>query len=112
MKGVDKVYGRRPRAFRQAHCRLFGGVYPESSRKVTQKQFRQRTRVEGYSGHSEVLVYRVGYSDGYHPEDCPGGVDLWPREADGGGKSLRRKRGTDYGSDPDNWTATIPSPGL
>ncbi|MFZ2148948.1 MAG: hypothetical protein WAV28_17190, partial [Sedimentisphaerales bacterium] len=71
---------------------------------------------------------RVGYSDGFHPdpssrggihpEDCPGGVDLWPSAPDGGGKSLTRKTsapsGTgqaDYGNDPDNWVAAIPSPG-
>jgi len=59
-----------------------------------------------------IRVDRINYSDGSHPEDCPGGVDLWPREADGGGKSLTRKRGTDYGNDPDNWTAASPSPGL
>ncbi len=106
------MYGRRPRAFRQAHSRLFDGVYPERSREVTQKQFRQRTRVEGYSAHSEVLVYRVSYSDGSHPEDCPGGVDFWPSEADGDGESLARKVSSDYGNDPDNWIAASPSPGL
>ncbi|MHC4890531.1 MAG: hypothetical protein ACYTEO_13825 [Planctomycetota bacterium] len=42
----------------------------------------------------------------------PGGVDLWPPEADGGGKSLARKVSTDYGNDVINWEAGDPSPGV
>jgi hypothetical protein len=67
--------------------------------------------VDEFGTRYYIRVDRVGYSDGFHPDDCPGGVDLWPTEADGGGKSLTRKTGADYGNDPDNWTATIPSPG-
>jgi hypothetical protein len=59
-----------------------------------------------------IRIDRVTYSDGVHPEDCPGGVDLWPREADGLGKSLSRKVASDYGNDVDNWQAAAPSPGL
>jgi hypothetical protein len=59
-----------------------------------------------------IRVDRVNYSDGWHPEDCPGGVDLWPKEADGGGKSLSRKVSTDYGNDVINWDANEPSPGV
>jgi hypothetical protein len=58
-----------------------------------------------------IRIDRVNYSDGWHPEDCPGGVDLWPTEADGLGKSLSRKVSTDYGNDVANWEAAIPSPG-
>ena len=62
-----------------------------------------------------IRVDRVGYSDGSHPEDCPGPadcrVDLWPTTPDGDGESLTRKVSSDYGNDPDNWIATIPSPG-
>jgi hypothetical protein len=58
-----------------------------------------------------IRIDRVTYSDGLHPEDCPGGVDLWPREADGLGKSLSRKEARDYGNDVDNWEAATPSPG-
>jgi len=58
-----------------------------------------------------IRVDRVNYSDGSHPEDCPGGIDLWPAEADGLGKSLSRRVLSDYGNDPDNWTASTPSPG-
>jgi hypothetical protein len=59
-----------------------------------------------------IRIDRVTYSDGLHPEDCPGGVDLWPREADGLGKSLSRKVSTDYGNDVANWEAATPSPGV
>ena len=58
-----------------------------------------------------IRVDRVNYSDGSHPEDAPGSVDLWPPGADGGGQALTRKISTDYGNDPDNWTASFPSPG-
>jgi hypothetical protein len=50
-----------------------------------------------------IRVDRVDYSDGSHPQDCPGGVDLWPTEADGGGSSLVRIDPNDYGNDPNNW---------
>ncbi|MHC4558030.1 MAG: lamin tail domain-containing protein [Planctomycetota bacterium] len=59
-----------------------------------------------------IRVDRVNYSDGSHPENCPGGVDLWPSEADGGGFSLTRKVSGDYGNDPNNWQAAMPSPGV
>jgi len=59
-----------------------------------------------------IRIDRVTYSDGLHPEDCPGGVDLWPTEADGLGKSLSRKVSKDYGNDVANWQAATPSPGL
>ncbi|MBN2594961.1 MAG: lamin tail domain-containing protein, partial [Sedimentisphaerales bacterium] len=29
-----------------------------------------------------IRIDRVNYSDGSHPEDCPGNIDLWPVEAD------------------------------
>ena len=57
-----------------------------------------------------IRIDRVNYSDGSHPEDCPAGIDLWPVEADGYGMSLTRKFFTDYGNDPDNWIASVPSP--
>jgi len=58
-----------------------------------------------------IRVDRVNYSDGSHPENCPGGVDLWPVEADGNGMALTRKVPTDYGNDPENWLAGHPSAG-
>ena len=58
-----------------------------------------------------IRVDRVNYSDGSHPEDCPGGVDLWSNWADGYGFSLHRKVPGDYGNDVANWQASLPSPG-
>lgn len=56
-----------------------------------------------------IRVNRVNYSDGSHPEDYPGGVDLWPKRADGEGYSLRRKILSGYGNDPENRIAAIPT---
>jgi hypothetical protein len=58
-----------------------------------------------------IRIDRVNYSDGSHPESCPGLIDLWPVESDGNGASLTRKVVTDYGNDPENWIAAPPSPG-
>jgi len=58
-----------------------------------------------------IRIDRINYSDGSHPEDCPGFVDLWPVEADGAGRSLTRRTLTDYGNDPANWQAATPFPG-
>jgi len=58
-----------------------------------------------------IRIDRVNYSDGSHNENCPDGVDLWPAEPDGQGSSLTRKVVTDYGNDPENWIASVPSPG-
>jgi hypothetical protein len=57
-----------------------------------------------------IRVDRINYSDGSHPDDCPGGVDLWPVDTDGLGKSLSRKVAGNYGNDPSNWAASAPSP--
>ncbi len=67
--------------------------------------------IDNQGNRHYIRIDRVTYSDGWHPEDCPGGVDLWPREADGLGKSLSRKEPSDYGNDVVNWEAAIPSPG-
>ena len=58
-----------------------------------------------------IRIDRVAYSDGSHHEDAPGGIDLWPIEADGAGKSLSRTAPKSYGNDPNNWTAQSPTPG-
>jgi hypothetical protein len=58
-----------------------------------------------------IRVDRINYSDGSHPENCPGSIDLWPIEADGAGMALTRIIPADYGNDPENWTASAPSPG-
>jgi len=58
-----------------------------------------------------IRADRVNYSDGSHHEDAPAGVDLWPTGADGGGMSLTRSVMSLYGNDPNDWTASPPSPG-
>ncbi len=67
--------------------------------------------VDEFGTRYYIRVDRVNYSDGSHPEDCPGGIDLWPTEADGDGSSLTRIDPNLYGNDPNNWGANIPSPG-
>ncbi|MHC4314875.1 MAG: lamin tail domain-containing protein, partial [Planctomycetota bacterium] len=68
--------------------------------------------VDNLGTRQYIRIDRVTYSDGLHPDDVPGGVDKWPREADGLGKSLSRKVSTDYGNDVDNWQAATASPGV
>jgi hypothetical protein len=58
-----------------------------------------------------IEVSRVEYSDGSHGEEFPGGVDPWPAQADGLGPSLNCIFPSRYGNDPNNWHATIPTPG-
>ncbi len=68
--------------------------------------------VDLYDQRHYIRVDRVNYSDGSHPGDSPGDVDLWPTEPDAGGKSLTREVMSQYGNDPNNWIAATPSPGL
>jgi hypothetical protein len=58
-----------------------------------------------------IRVDRINYSDGSHPEDNPGSIDLWPVGPDGYGGALKRRVPSNYGNDPDNWTTAAPSPG-
>jgi hypothetical protein len=58
-----------------------------------------------------IRVDRVVYSDGLHPQSFAEGVDTWPVEAGGQGKSLTRVNPQTYGNDPVNWRASVPSPG-
>jgi hypothetical protein len=67
--------------------------------------------IDGQGTRHYIRIDRVTYSDGWHPDDCPGGVDHWPTEADGLGKSLSRKAPNDYGNNVANWEAATPSPG-
>jgi hypothetical protein len=66
--------------------------------------------VDGLGVRHWIRVERINYSDGSHPEDCPGEVDLWPVDADGGGMSLSRRYGQYYGNDPNNWITSAPTP--
>jgi hypothetical protein len=68
--------------------------------------------LDGFGVRHYIRIDRVNYSDGSHPQDVPGGIDLWPTETDGGGESLSRDVPGNYGNDPNNWIAEIPSPGI
>ena len=46
-----------------------------------------------------ILVDRVNYSDGYHPEE----TDPWPKSTDGTGYPLARIDNDSYGNDIANW---------
>lgn len=67
--------------------------------------------VDKFGVRQYICEDRVAYSDGMHPKDQPGGIDLWPIEADGKGHSLQRLDDSLYGNDPNNWQAGEPSPG-
>ena len=59
-----------------------------------------------------IRIDRVNYSDGSHPENCPGGIDLWPAEPDGSGKSLyAESTPPTTATIPTNWAASVPAPG-
>ncbi|MCP4611765.1 MAG: hypothetical protein GY845_23900, partial [Planctomycetes bacterium] len=68
--------------------------------------------VDEFGTRYYIRIDRVNYSDGSHPENSPDGVDHWPTAPDGDGESLARRISSDYGNDPDNWEAAIPSSGL
>jgi hypothetical protein len=50
-----------------------------------------------------IRIDRINYSDGSEA--------VWPIEADGSGKSLSRDTASNYGNDPNNWSASTVSPG-
>ncbi len=58
-----------------------------------------------------IEVDRVDYSDGAHLQNFAKNKDPWPPAADGLGMSLNRLFTRKYGNDPNNWQATIPTPG-
>jgi len=68
--------------------------------------------VDKFGRRHYIMIDRVAFSDGAHPGSTPGKVDLWPVDADGGGKSLTRIIPANYGNDPNNWSAGDPSPGF
>jgi hypothetical protein len=68
--------------------------------------------VDGSGVRQYIRIDRVNYSDGSHPLDFPKiGIDPWPAEPDGNGKSLTRIVNSNYGNDPINWQSADPTPG-
>jgi hypothetical protein len=91
--------------------KIFGPYTGQLANEGEQVELSMPGDIDEFGRRHYIRIDRVGYSDGSHPEDEPGGVDLWPTEADGGGKSLARKVASLYGNDPNNWIPAIPSPG-
>lgn len=67
--------------------------------------------VDEFDTRYYIRIDRVNYSDGSHPENCPGGIDLWPTGPDTGDYSLTRTNTNLYGNDPNSWHQAVPSPG-
>jgi hypothetical protein len=90
---------------------LFGPYDGKLSNSSEKLEISMAGDIDGFGTRYYIRIDRINYSDGSHPEDCPGGVDLWPTEADGSGKSLVRIAPNLYGNDPNNWASGSPSPG-
>ena len=84
------------------------GRLPNDTGKV---QLSMPGEADAAGKHSWIRLDRVVYSNGSRPQEFAGGVDPWPIEAAGKGKSLGRIDPQAYGNDPENWKAVAPSPG-
>jgi hypothetical protein len=114
--GDHIVVVRDPNAFTWRYpgvpaAKVFGPYTGQLANDGEQVELSMPGDIDKYGRRHYIRIDRVGYSDGSHPEDEPGGVDLWPTQADGGGKSLTRKAASLYGNDPNNWIPATPSPG-
>jgi len=67
--------------------------------------------VDYYRKRHYICIDKVRYGDGWHCDDFSCDPDPWPTEADGYGRSLHRVDSHDYGNDPVNWRADVPTPG-
>lgn len=67
--------------------------------------------LDGKGKQKWIRIDRITYSDGSNHQDYLSGTDPWPTKADGEGFSLSRINALDYGNDPANWDASVPSPG-
>jgi len=92
--------------------KIFGPYTGQLANEGEQVELSMPGDIDKFGRQHYIRIDRVGYSDGSHPGDEPGDVDLWPVEADGGGKSLARKVPSLYGNDPNNWQASIPTPAV
>jgi len=90
--------------------KIFGPYEGQLSNEGERIELSMPGDVDKFGRRHYIMVDRVAYSDGSHPQDNPGGVDLWPTAADGTGRSLTRKAPDRYGNDPANWRAAEPSP--
>jgi len=92
-------------------AKIFGPYEGQLSDGGEQLELSMPGDKDKYGRQHYIRIDRVAYSDGAHSSDMAGGVDFWPTEADGGGMSLNRVASGLYGNDPNNWTASTPTPG-
>lgn len=92
-------------------AKIFGPYEGQLDNGGEQLELEMPGDIDKFGRQHYIRIDRVTYSDGDHSSDVPGGVDLWPAEADGDGMSLTRITTSLYGNDPNNWTAETPSPG-
>jgi CotH kinase protein/Lamin Tail Domain/Fn3 associated/Concanavalin A-like lectin/glucanases superfamily len=99
------IVATNPAAFRAKHgvpadVAIFG-PFPGSLQDSGERLQLQRPDYIGTNGVSYITVDAVRYND-----RAP-----WPVAADGSGASLQRANPADYGDDPINWRAALPTPG-
>jgi hypothetical protein len=114
--GAKIVVVKNPTAFSTRYPSVPAGIiYGPYSGKLAnegeQIELSKPGDVDGLGVRQYIRVERVDYSDGSHSSGEPGDVDLWPIGADGLGSSLTRTSTTQYGNDPNNWSAATPTPG-
>ena len=107
VKDVDAFMWRYPSVPAE---KIFGPYDGQLSNGGERLEISMPGDTDAFGRQYYIRIDRVTYSDGSHHEDAPGGVDLWPTQADGGGKSLTRTTPGLYGNDPANWTAQSPTP--
>ncbi|MBN2269737.1 MAG: lamin tail domain-containing protein [Sedimentisphaerales bacterium] len=108
VKDVDAFRWRYPSV---PAGKIFGPYDGQLSNGGEQVEISMPGDTDTFGRQYYIRIDRVGYSDGSHPQDAPGGIDLWPTQADGTGMSLTLITPNLYGNDPNNWTAESPSPG-
>lgn len=92
-------------------ARVFTWDFGELSQDGETLQLLRPGDVDRRGTRHWIEVDRIQYSNGGQEEEFPDGIDPWPCEASGSGFSLNRIFPSRYGNDPNNWHATIPTPG-
>jgi len=110
------IIARKPEAFMWRYpgvpaAKVLGPYVGSLSNAGERVQLSSPGDLDKWGVRQYIREDRVVYSDGSHPGSQPGGIDLWPTEADGEGYSLHRIDDSLYGNDPNNWQAQGPLPG-
>ena len=100
------VLVKNPTAFSQRYPTVSAdNIYGPYSGKLQNDGEAVEISKPGDIKDGQRCYIRVDYVD--YSDDS----DVWPSEADGGGKSLTRLGVDSYGNDPASWQAAVPSPG-